>query len=119
MTEENQAYVGFVVGLDYSNPYISPYEEFQRYKTHPKIKEILEGGECVSYGARCINEGGFQAIPKLTFPGGMMVGCSAGFLNVPAIKGSHYAMKTGMLAAEAIFDNHVNEGPKEVVEYED
>jgi hypothetical protein len=68
---------------------------FERYKTHPKIKEILEGGECVSYGARCINEGGFQAIPKLTFPGGLMVGCSAGFVNVPAIKGSHYAMKTG------------------------
>lgn len=120
MTNENQVYIGLVVGLDYANPYINPYEEFQRYKTHPKIKEILEGGECVSYGARCINEGGFQAIPKLTFPGGLMVGCSAGFVNVPAIKGSHYAMKTGMLAAESLFKNHMYPtGRSELTSYED
>jgi len=119
MTSENQAYVGLVVGLDYENPYLSPYEEFQRYKTHPKIKEILEGGDCRSYGARCINEGGFQAIPKLTFPGGLMVGCSAGFVNVPAIKGSHYAMKTGMLAAESIFQNHLYPARNELTSYED
>lgn len=119
ITNNNQAYVGFVVGLDYKNPYLSPYQEFQRYKTHPRISEILKGGECVSYGARCINEGGAQAIPKLTFPGGLMAGCSAGFLNVPAIKGSHYAMKTGMLAGEAIFANHISEEQKsELVEYE-
>jgi len=118
ITENNEAYVGFVVGLDYKNPYLSPYQEFQRYKTHPKIAEILKDGECLSYGARCINEGGAQAIPKLTFPGGMMAGCSAGFLNVPAIKGSHYAMKTGMLAGESIFANHMGAQNKEVVEYE-
>eukprot|EP00494_Astrolonche_serrata_P032039 UN32308 len=114
MTNDNQAYIGFVVGLDYENPYISPYEEFQRYKTHPKIKEILEGGECISYGARCINEGGVQALPKLTFPGGLMAGCSAGFVNVPAIKGSHYAMKTGIIAGDNIYRNVVTEGPKEI-----
>jgi len=116
-TNDNQVYIGFVVGLDYPNPYISPYEEFQKFKTHPKISEMLEGGECVSYGARCINEGGIQAIPKLTFPGGLMVGCSAGFLNVPAIKGSHYAMKTGIIAAESIMANP--EDQKECLKYEE
>ncbi|WP_321393131.1 electron transfer flavoprotein-ubiquinone oxidoreductase [Emcibacter sp.] len=102
--EDNQVAIGFVVGLDYENPYLSPFEEMQRYKTHPAIAPMLEGGRRISYGARAINEGGFQSIPKLTFPGGALIGCSAGFVNVPRIKGSHNAMKTGMLAAEAAFD---------------
>ena len=96
-------HVGLVVGLDYKNPYLNPYELFQQYKTHPQIRKILEGGECLSYGARCLNEGGYHAIPKLTFPGGMLAGDSAGFLNVAKIKGSHNAIKTGMLAAESIY----------------
>lgn len=96
--------VGFVVGLDYTNPWLSPFQEFQRYKTHPKIRETFEGGTRIAYGARAINEGGFQSLPKLTFPGGCLVGCSAGFLNVPRIKGSHYAMKSGMLAAESAYE---------------
>ncbi|MBC6404183.1 MAG: electron transfer flavoprotein-ubiquinone oxidoreductase [Rhodospirillales bacterium] len=100
--EDNQAYVGYVVGLDYANPHLSPFEEFQRFKTHPRIRPMLEGGKRVAYGARALNEGGLQSIPKLIFPGGALVGCSAGFLNVPKIKGSHTAMKTGMLAAEAV-----------------
>ncbi len=100
----NQVAVGYVVGLDYSNPHLSPFEEFQRFKTHPAIRSIFEGGRRVSYGARALNEGGFQSIPKLTFPGGCLVGCTAGFLNVPKIKGTHTAMKSGMLAAEAVFD---------------
>lgn len=98
-----QVLLGMVVGLDYKNPYLSPYHEFQRWKTHPEIKKHLEGGTCVSYGARALNEGGLQAIPKLTFPGGALIGCSAGFVNVPKVKGSHTAMKSGMLAAESIF----------------
>ena len=77
---------GMVVGLDYKNPYLNPYREFQRWKHHPSVAKQLEGGTCVQYGARCLNEGGFQSIPKLTFPGGMLTGCSAGFLNVPKIK---------------------------------
>ncbi|XP_017475635.1 PREDICTED: electron transfer flavoprotein-ubiquinone oxidoreductase, mitochondrial [Rhagoletis zephyria] len=94
--------VGFVVGLDYKNPWISPFQEFQRFKTHPKVRSIFEDATRIAYGARAINEGGFQSLPsKLTFPGGCLVGCSAGFLNVPRIKGSHYAMKSGMLAAES------------------
>jgi electron-transferring-flavoprotein dehydrogenase len=97
-----QAAVGFVTALDYRNPYVHPFEEFQRWKTHPAIAAILEGGRRVSYGARVINEGGWQSVPKLAFPGGALVGCSAGFVNVPRIKGSHTAMKSGMLAAEAI-----------------
>jgi electron-transferring-flavoprotein dehydrogenase len=100
----NQVAVGYVVGLDYQNPHLSPFDEFQRFKTHPKIRDIFEGGRRVSYGARALNEGGFQSIPKLTFPGGCLVGCTAGFLNVPKIKGTHTAMKSGMLAAEAVFD---------------
>mmetsp|Transcript_67950 Transcript_67950/g.167828 ORF Transcript_67950/g.167828 Transcript_67950/m.167828 type:complete len:636 (+) Transcript_67950:212-2119(+) len=102
--EDNKVLMGMVVGLDYKNPYLNPYQEFQRWKTHPAIKTFLEGGTCISYGARALNEGGFQAIPKLTFPGGALVGCSAGFVNVPKIKGSHTAMKSGMLAAEAVFE---------------
>ena len=96
-----QVAIGFVVGLGYENPYLSPFEEFQRWKQHPEIRSILEGGRRVSYGARAINEGGWQAVPKLAFPGGALIGCSAGFVNVPRIKGSHTAMKSGMLAAEA------------------
>jgi len=101
----NQVAVGYVVGLDYSNPHLSPFEEFQRFKNHPAICDTFIGGRRVSYGARALNEGGFQSIPKLTFPGGCLVGCTAGFLNVPKIKGTHTAMKSGMLAAEAIFES--------------
>ncbi|MDP6218338.1 MAG: electron-transfer flavoprotein:ubiquinone oxidoreductase, partial [Alphaproteobacteria bacterium] len=100
----NQVAVGYVVGLDYQNPHLSPFEEFQRFKTHPDVRSVFEGGRRVSYGARALNEGGFQSIPKLTFPGGCLVGCTAGFLNVPKIKGTHTAMKSGMLAAEAVFE---------------
>ncbi|EDW47179.1 electron transfer flavoprotein-ubiquinone oxidoreductase, mitochondrial [Drosophila sechellia] len=97
--------VGFVVGLNYKNPWLSPFQEFQRFKTHPKVRHVFEGATRIAYGARAINEGGFQSLPqKLSFPGGCLVGCSAGFLNVPRIKGSHYAMKSGMLAAESAFE---------------
>jgi electron-transferring-flavoprotein dehydrogenase len=102
--EDNLVSVGFVLGLDYANPYLSPYEEFQRFKTHPKIRPTFEGGRRVAYGARAINEGGIQSLPKLTFPGGVLIGCEAGTVNMPKIKGSHTAMKSGMLAAEAAFD---------------
>ncbi|MDA9874130.1 electron transfer flavoprotein-ubiquinone oxidoreductase [Alphaproteobacteria bacterium] len=101
----NQVAVGYVVGLDYSNPHLSPFEEFQRFKNHPAVRDTFVGGRRVSYGARALNEGGFQSVPKLTFPGGCLVGCTAGFLNVPKIKGTHTAMKSGMLAAEAIFES--------------
>ena len=100
--ENNQVYVGYVIGLDYKNPYLSPFDEFQRFKTHPKIRPYLEGGKRVSYGARALNEGGLQSLPKMQLPGGIITGCAAGTLNVPKIKGSHNAMKTGMLAAESI-----------------
>ncbi len=95
--------VGFVVHLNYDNPHLSPYDEFQRFKTHPAIRRTFEGGKRLAYGARAINEGGLQSVPKLTFAGGALIGCSAGFVNLPRIKGSHNAMKTGMLAAEAAF----------------
>ena len=108
--EDHQVAVGFVVGLDYRNPHLSPFDEFQRFKTHPAIRPLFEGGRRVAYGARAINEGGFQSIPKLTFPGGMLVGCAAGFLNVPKIKGTHTAMKSGMTAAEAVFDALADDG---------
>ena len=98
-----QVALGFVVALNYKNPHLSPFHEFQRWKTHPAIRAILEGGKRVSYGARVINEGGWQSVPKLVFPGGALIGCSAGFVNVPRIKGSHTAIKSGMLAAEAAF----------------
>jgi len=100
---DNQVYVGFIVALNYRNPYLSPFEEFQRWKQHPRIRESLEGGKRISYGARTVNKGGLQSLPKLAFPGGVMAGCEAGFLNGAKIKGSHTAMKTGMLAAEVIF----------------
>jgi electron-transferring-flavoprotein dehydrogenase len=102
--ENNQVALGFVVALNYKNPYLSPFEEFQRWKQHPAVRCFLEGGRRVSYGARAINEGGYQAIPKLAFPGGALIGCAAGFVNVPRIKGSHTAIKSGMLAAEAAFE---------------
>lgn len=101
---DNKVAVGFVIGLDYQNPYMSPFSEMQRYKTHPAIREVLEGGTRIAYGARALSEGGLQSLPKLTFPGGVLVGDTAGFLNVPRIKGIHAAMKSGMLAAEAIAD---------------
>ncbi len=100
----NQVAIGFVVALDYKNPWLSPFEEFQRFKQHPAIRPLLEGGKRVSYGARAINEGGWQSVPKLAFPGGALIGCSAGFVNVPRIKGTHTAMKSAMLAADAAFD---------------
>ncbi|HBR84043.1 MAG TPA: electron transfer flavoprotein-ubiquinone oxidoreductase [Erythrobacter sp.] len=97
-----QVALGFVTALDYKNPYVSPYQEFQRWKHHPAIAAILEGGKRVAYGGRVINEGGWQSVPKLAFPGGALIGCAAGFVNVPRIKGSHTAMKSGILAAESI-----------------
>jgi electron-transferring-flavoprotein dehydrogenase len=102
--DNNQVSIGFVVALSYKNPHLSPFDEMQRYKQHPAIRPLLEGGRRVSYGARAINEGGWQSIPKLAFPAGTLIGCSAGFVNVPRIKGTHTAMKTGMLAAEAAFE---------------
>jgi electron-transferring-flavoprotein dehydrogenase len=100
---DNLCALGFVVHLNYSNPYLDPFSEFQRAKTHPRIREFLDGGKRISYGARAITEGGLQSVPKLAFPGGALIGCAAGFVNVPRIKGSHNAMKTGMLAADAVF----------------
>nr|WP_245614344.1 electron transfer flavoprotein-ubiquinone oxidoreductase [Legionella massiliensis] len=100
----NRVALGFVVGLDYKNPWLSPFGEFQRFKTHPLVSDLLKGAERISYGARALNEGGWQSIPKLSFPGGILIGDAAGFLNVPKIKGIHAAMKTGMLAAEACFE---------------
>lgn len=103
--DNNQIAVGYVVGLDYKNPYLNPYEEFQRFKLHPAIKPVFENAKRIAYGARALNEGGLQSLPQLIFPGGAVIGCSAGFLNVPKIKGSHTAMKSGMLAAEAICEH--------------
>ncbi|MGD9742939.1 MAG: electron transfer flavoprotein-ubiquinone oxidoreductase [Dongiaceae bacterium] len=102
--EDNLVSVGLVIGLDYANPFLSPFDEFQRFKTHPAVRSLFEGGRRIAYGARAINEGGFQSIPTLVFPGGALIGCAAGFVNVPKIKGSHTAMKSGMLAAEAAMD---------------
>ena len=115
-----QVAIGFVVGLGYRNPHLYPFEEFQRWKQHPDIRKYLEGGRRVSYGARAINEGGWQSIPKLVFPGGALIGCSAGFVNVPRIKGTHTAMKSGMLAAEAAFEAIQQERARDVLNaYED
>uniref|UniRef100_U5ES10 Electron transfer flavoprotein-ubiquinone oxidoreductase n=1 Tax=Corethrella appendiculata TaxID=1370023 RepID=U5ES10_9DIPT len=115
LNESNLVSVGFVIGLDYQNPYLSPFQEFQRFKTHPKIQPIFEGGTRIAYGARALNEGGFQSIPKLTFPGGCLIGCGAGFMNVPRVKGSHYAMKSGMLAAESACDVIFSEAAQDKV----
>lgn len=102
--ENNQVYVGYVVALGYKNPYLSPFEEFQKFKTHTSVAPLLEGGKRISYGARAITQGGWQSVPRLSFPGGALMGCSAGFVNVPRIKGSHNAMLSGMLAAEHVAD---------------
>jgi electron-transferring-flavoprotein dehydrogenase len=115
--EDRMVSIGFVVGLDYRNPHLSPFDEFQRFKTHPEIRPTLEGGRRVAYGARAISEGGFQSLPKLTFPGGLLIGDTAGFLNVPKIKGTHLAMKSGMTAAEALVDALRDDGPREVTDY--
>ena len=122
--EGNQVSVGYVIGLDYENPHLFPYMEFQRFKHHPEIAKVLEGGRRISYGARALNEGGWQSVPKLTFPGGALVGCEAGFLNVPKIKGTHTAMKSGMVAAEQLFaalkpEEAGAEAPRELVAYEE
>jgi len=118
--ENNQVAVGFVVGLDYRNPHLSPFEEMQRFKSHPAIRSTFEGGRRVAYGARALSEGGLQSIPDLTFPGGLLIGDTAGFLNTPKIKGIHTAMKSGMVAAEAVFEALTAsdaEGLREVVAY--
>ena len=117
---KNLISVGFVIGLDYKNPYISPYEEFQRFKTHPTVKEIFDGGRRISYGARALNEGGWQSLPKLSFPGGALVGCDAGTLNTPKIKGTHTAMKSGIIASSEVF-NELSLGKKnsEIINYQE
>lgn len=115
--DQQRVSIGLVVGLDYRNPYLNPYQEFQQLKRHPMFAEMLEGGKCIAYGGRVINEGGTQCMPRLSFPGGLLVGCSAGFVNVPKIKGSHYAMKSGILAAEAIHE--CLRGGKALEAYED
>jgi electron-transferring-flavoprotein dehydrogenase len=112
--EDRQAAAGFVIGLDYKNPFLNPFEEFQRFKTHPAIRPFFEGGRRIAYGARALNEGGFQSIPRLDFPGGALIGDAAGFLNVPKIKGSHTAMKSGMIAAETILRRLSGEADAEV-----
>jgi electron-transferring-flavoprotein dehydrogenase len=114
---DNLMAYSFVVGLDYTNPYLSPFQEMQRYKTHPAIKPFFEGAKRISYGARALNEGGFQSLPKLAFPGGVLIGCAAGTLNVPKIKGTHTAMKSGMVAAEAIAAALAGDRPAEVTAY--
>ncbi|GFP95805.1 electron transfer flavoprotein-ubiquinone oxidoreductase mitochondrial [Phtheirospermum japonicum] len=111
--QDRQVAIGFVVALNYRNPFLNPYEEFQKFKHHPAIRPILEGGSVVEYGARTLNEGGYQSIPYPVFPGGAIIGCSAGFLNVPKIKGSHTAMKSGMLAAESVFGTLLEGTPLE------
>lgn len=117
--DNNQISVGFVVGLDYSNPSLSPFEEFQRFKTHPALRHIFENGRRIAYGAKALSEGGWQSIPRLTFPGGILVGDAAGFMNVPRIKGSHTALKSGMVAAEALGDFLLSPdiGEKECTQY--
>lgn len=112
--EGNQVAVGFVVGLDYQNPYLNPYSEFQRFKHHPSICGVFDGARRISYGARALNEGGFQSIPKLTFPGGALIGAGAGFMNVPKIKGTHTAMKSGIVCADAVLE--LLSGEKEGIE---
>ncbi len=116
--ENNMVMIGYIVGLDYENTYMSPFEEFQRFKLHPKVCKLLEGGKRISYGARALCEGGLQSIPKLTFPGGLLVGDCAGFMNVPKIKGTHTAMKSGIIAAEALIDTLASEAT-EVPDYKE
>ena len=114
--ENKQIFIGYVIGLDYKNPYLSPYDEFQRFKTHPVIAKILNGGKRISYGARALIEGGLQSLPKMHMPGALIIGCDAGTLNMPKIKGSHTAMKSGMIAAETISEYFTNNAP--LSEYE-
>ena len=114
---ENLISFGFVIGLDYSNPWLSPFDEMQRFKTHPEVRKHFEGGRRISYGARALNEGGLQSIPKLSFPGGLLIGDAAGFLNVPKIKGTHTSMKSGMLAAEAVAEALAGDHPAELTGY--
>lgn len=120
---DNMVAVGLVVSLDYQNPWISPYQEFQKLKQHPQFRNVLEGGKCISYGARALIEGGFQSIPKVAFPGGALIGDSAGFVNVPKVKGTHNAMKSGILAAEAAWgalsQSNGSEGTVFLYDYED
>jgi len=117
----NRVFVGFIIALSYKNPHLSPFYEFQRWKHHPKIKQYLEGGKRIGYGARAVNKGGLQSLPKLTFPGGMLVGCGAGFLNGVKIKGAHTAIKTGMLAAESVHKalSSGDTGQAELSDYEE
>jgi electron-transferring-flavoprotein dehydrogenase len=114
---KNMISYGFVIGLDYKNPWLSPFEEMQRFKTHPDIRKHFAGGRRIAYGARALSEGGFQSLPKLTFPGGMLIGDAAGTVNVPKIKGTHTAMKTGMVAAEAVAEALSDDGPAELTRY--
>ncbi len=116
---ENLISFGFVIGLDYRNPWLSPFEEMQRFKTHPDVRKHFAGGRRISYGARALNEGGIQSIPRLTFPGGMLIGDAGGFLNVPKIKGTHTSMKSGMVAAEAVAEALAGDRPAEVTGYSD
>ncbi len=116
--ENKQIYLGYVIGLDYSNPYLSPFEEFQRFKTHPAIKKMLSGGKRISYGARALIEGGLQSLPKMYMPGALLIGCDAGTLNMPKIKGSHTAMKSGILAAESI-NEFISERVSDLSVYEE
>lgn len=117
---DNKVFAGFIVALNYKNPHLSPFEEFQRWKLHPKIRRYLEGGKRIAYGARAVNKGGLQSLPKLTFPGGVLVGCAAGFLNTAKIKGAHTAIKTGMLAAESVHSALTSDaaGRAELSDYE-
>ena len=106
--EKNQIFIGYVVGLDYQNPHLSPFDEFQRFKNHPAIRKTLEAGKRISYGARALIEGGIQSLPKMYMPGALLIGCDAGTLNMPKIKGSHTAMKSGIIAAETIIEHIKN-----------
>ena len=115
--ENNQIYLGYVIGLDYKNPYLSPYDEFQQFKTHPDVKKLLQGGKRISYGARALIEGGLQSLPQMHMPGALLIGCDAGTLNMPKIKGSHTAMKSGIIAAEVI-ENHISKN-EDLSSYED
>lgn len=112
LADDNLVAVGFVVGLDYKNPYMNPFKTFQQFKTHPSVRPTFEGGTRIGYGARALNEGGLQCIPQIAFPGGCLIGCGAGFMNVPKIKGTHTAQKSGMIAAESIFEA-IQEAPED------
>jgi len=114
--EKKQIFIGYVVGLDYQNPHLSPFDEFQRFKTHPEIRKILEGGKRISYGARALIEGGIQSLPKMFMPGALLIGCNAGTLNMPKIKGSHTAMKSGIIAAETIVEHIKNNSDLSIYE---